>query len=51
MGHIIEEAWNWEKHFGVRLKNTKTAVKEWNKMVFGNVQMQIEQARDNIKEL
>lgn len=37
MGYIIEEAWNREKHFGAILKHTKTALKEWNKLVFGNV--------------
>lgn len=48
------EAWNRKPQFGARLKQTKLALKEWNKEVFKNVQKCIKQTKtliQNIQEM
>lgn len=50
-GFVIEAAWNWERHFGARLKHTKIALQLWNKEVFGHVQSRIHQVREVINHL
>lgn len=41
--YIITETWNRKPQFVSRLKNTKLALKEWNKRCFGNIQSNIKQ--------
>lgn len=48
---IIEEAWNRHQPFLSRLKNTKMALKNWNKKVFGNVHAGIKEIREAIHQL
>lgn len=50
-GYIIEEDWNLETHFGACLKHTKNALRDWNKRVFGNLQLRIKDTRANIIRL
>lgn len=47
--HVISEAWNGKPQFEARLKNTKIALKDWNKNVFGNVQNNIRQLKTLIQ--
>lgn len=48
---VIQEAWNRNPSFASRLKNTKLALKEWNKTAFGNVQTKIKSLTDSIKNI
>lgn len=48
---IIEEAWNQHKPFLSRMKDTKLALKEWNKNVFENVHKNIKEIKESIQQL
>lgn len=50
-GLVIQEAWNRHKPFLSKLKNTKLALKEWNKKMYGNVQENIKNLIESIQEL
>lgn len=47
----IEEAWNRSLSFASRLKNTKIALKQWNKTVFGNIHVKLKHLKLTIDSL
>lgn len=42
---IMEEAWNRQEKFARRVRDTKDALKKWNKLVFGHVQHKIKELK------
>lgn len=49
--YIVEEAWNRQVQFASRIRNTKDALKKWNRLVFGNVQKRIKELQLEIQQL
>lgn len=49
--HIVNSAWNKSPSFLSRLKNTKSALKTWNHLVFGNIQSKIQSLKHTINTL
>lgn len=47
---IIQEAWSRGQSLTSKLKHTKTALKEWNKKVFGNIHLKLQQLCTLIEE-
>lgn len=48
---IIQEAWKRGYSLATKLKNTKMALREWNKVVFGDIHKKLQTLRDHIETL
>lgn len=48
---IIQAAWSQGSSLPLKIKNTKAALKTWNRTVFGNIHQKIQQLHHHIQEL